>query len=150
MRHAMIGLGALAATAFTNPALAEGKPLPPASSDTTVQGELTITMEGDKPVCAPAELRLPSNTNVALHIVNTANVAVTITAPGQFEKGHVLHADGSLIHVASEKGYLMKANGQGTLKIRTLMEGTETYACTTTGNRMAPFEGKLVLTPPAG
>lgn len=150
MRYALIGLGALAATAFVSPVLAEGKPLPAPSSTTTVQGELIITMDGDKPVCAPAELRLPSNTNVELHIVNQANVPVTITAPGQFEKGHVLHADGSLIHVASEKGYLMKANGQGTLKIRTMAEGTEAYACTTTGNQKAPFEGKLVLTPPAG
>ncbi|MDO9428426.1 MAG: anaerobic typically selenocysteine-containing protein [Methylobacterium sp.] len=150
MRNALIGLGALAAMASPTVAFAESKPLPPASSSTTVQGELNITMDGDKPVCAPAELQLPANTNVELHIVSKANVPVTITAPGQFEKGHVLHADGSLVHVSSEKGYLVKANGQGVLKIRTMQEGTETYACTTTSNQKAPFEGKLVLTAPAG
>lgn len=150
MRHASIGFAALAALTLAGPALAEGKPLPPPSSDTTVQGELTVTLDGDKPVCAPAELRLPANTNVDLHIVSKANVPVTLTAPGQFENGKVLHADGSLVHVASEKGYLIKANGQGVLKIRTLNEGTETYACTTTSNQKTPFEGKLVLTAPAG
>nr|USU33638.1 anaerobic typically selenocysteine-containing protein [Methylobacterium sp. OTU13CASTA1] len=150
MRHAVIGFGALAAVVSAGPVLAQGKPLPAPSSSTTVQGELTITMDGDKPVCAPAELKLPANTNVELHIVSTANVPVTITAPGQFEKGHVLHADGSLVHVSSVKGYLVKANGQGVLKIRTMEAGTETYACTTTSNQKAPFEGKLVLTAPAG
>lgn len=150
MRNALLSLGVVAAMASPTIAFAEGKPLPPASSSSTVQGELTITMDGDKPVCAPAELKLPANTNVELHIVSTANVPVTITAPGQFEKGHVLHADGSLVHVSSEKGYLVKANGQGVLKIRTMQEGMETYACTTTSNQKAPFEGKLVLTSPAG
>jgi hypothetical protein len=62
----------------------------------------------------------------------------------------VLHADGDLVHVASEKGYLVKQNGKGVLRIRTMKEGQETYACTSTRNRKAPFEGKLVLTSPAG
>jgi hypothetical protein len=150
LRYAMFGLVALSATAFGNAALAQSKPLPPASSGAMPPVELTITMDGDIPVCAPAELRLPANTNVELHIISSAGEPVTITAPGQFENANVLHADGDLVHVASEKGYLVKQNGKGTLRIRTLKEGQETYACTSNRNQKAPFEGKLVLTPPAG
>jgi hypothetical protein len=65
MRYGLLGLGALAATSFASAALAQSKPLPPASSDAMPPVELTITMDGDKPVCAPAELKLPANTNGA-------------------------------------------------------------------------------------
>ena len=74
---------------------------------------------------------------------------VTITADGLFENGHVLHADGDLVHVASEKGYLVKRDGQGTLRVRTLEAGNHDFACTSTASKNAPFVGKLVLTPPA-
>ena len=128
---------------------AQGKPLPAPSSAVMPPVELTITAENGKPVCAPAELRLPANTNVALHVVSHADTPVTITAAGLFENGHVLHADGDLVHVASEKGYLIKRDGQGTLQVRTLEAGTHDFACTSTANKNAPFVGKLVLTPPA-
>lgn len=111
--------------------------------------ELTITMNGDAPVCAPAELRLPAETNVALHIVNKTAQTITLTATGQFENGRVLHADGALVHVASEKGYTIKDNGQGTLKLRTIKAGEEEYACTSTRNQRDPFRGKLITTAPA-
>ncbi|MGU3359089.1 anaerobic typically selenocysteine-containing protein [Methylobacterium sp. M6A4_1b] len=150
MRYAVLGLGALVATSFAGAAFAQSKPLPPASSDAMPPVELTITMDGDKPVCAPAELKLPANTNVEIHVVSRAAEPITITAPGQFENANVLHADGDLVHVASEKGYLVKQNGKGVLRIRTLKAGEETYACTSNRNQKAPFEGKLVLTPPAG
>ncbi len=61
----------------------------------------------------------------------------------------MLHADGDLVHVASEKGYTVKQNGKGTLRLRTLKAGQEEYACTSTRNADAPFKGKLVLSPPA-
>ena len=150
MRYALLGLGALAASTCAGGAFAQSKPLPPASSDAMPPVELTITMDGDKPICAPAELKLPANTNVELRIVSQAAEPVTITAPGQFENANVLHADGDLIHVASEKGYLVKQHGKGILRIRTLKPGQETYACTSNRNQKAPFEGKLVLTSPAG
>ncbi|KQP96721.1 hypothetical protein [Methylobacterium sp. Leaf117] len=150
MRYGLLGLSALAVTSFATGVVAQSKPLPPASSDVMPPVELTIRMEGDKPVCAPAELKLPANTNVELHIVSQAAEPVTITAPGQFENANVLHADGDLVHVASEKGYLVKQNGKGVLRIRTLKAGQETYACTSNRNQKAPFEGKLVLTDPAG
>lgn len=150
MRYVLLGLGTLAATISSSGAFAQSKPLPPASSDAMPPIELTITMDGDKPVCAPAELKLPANTNVELHIVSRAAEPVTVTAPGQFENANVLHADGDLVHVASEKGYLVKQNGKGVLRIRTMKEGQETYACTSNRNQKAPFEGKLVLTSPAG
>lgn len=150
MRHGLIGLGALAALLSAGPAFAQGKPLPQPASDAMPPVELTITMEGNKPVCAPAEMRLPADTNVELHIVSQASEPVTVTAPGQFENARVLHADGDLVHVASEKGYLVKQNGKGVLRIRTMSAGEETYACTSNLNRKAPFEGKLILTPAAG
>lgn len=149
MRHALLAgaLGAAllagAAAAADNPEL--GKP----ASGVVPPVEMTITLADGKPACAPATLRLPADTDVALNIVSKAGVPVTFTAPGQFVDGHVLHADGDLVHVASEKGYLVKANGRGTLRLRTLAAGDHSYACTANDKRDAPFVGKLVLVPPA-
>jgi hypothetical protein len=141
---AMATLLAGSAGAADNPQL--GKP----SSDALPPVELTITLQDGKPVCAPAEIRLPANTNVMLQVVSQANVPMTITAESQFEQGHLLHADGDLIHVMSEKGYTVKANGRGTLKLRTLDAGEHSYGCTANNKRDAPFVGKMVLSPPAG
>ncbi|WP_375455885.1 anaerobic typically selenocysteine-containing protein [uncultured Methylobacterium sp.] len=151
MRHARLGPASVGLLFLaTVPGHAQGKPLPAPASAVVPPVELTITLEGGKPVCAPAELRLPAETDIALHVVSQADTPVTITAPGQFENAHVLHADGDLVHVASEKGYLVKRNGQGTLRLRTLAAGDHSFACTSTGNQSAPFVGKLVLVPPAG
>ncbi len=150
MARTPLALGLLAVLLAPAAALAQGKPLPPPSSDAMPPVELSIAMEGDRPVCAPAELRLPANTNVVLQVINHADKPVTITMPGQFENGLVLHADGDLVHVASEHGYLVKQNGQGTLRLRTQGAGQEDYACTSTGNTKAPFKGTLVRTSPAG
>jgi len=139
----------LATILIAGSAFAQGKRLAPPASDAMAPVELTISMKDGKPVCAPAEISLPADTNVSLHIVSRANASVTITAPGQFENGLLLHADGDLIHVASEKGYTVKQNGKGTLRLRTMKAGQEEYACTSTRNAGAPFKGKLVLTPPA-
>lgn len=139
----------LSAVLAAGPALAQGKPLPPPATDAMPPVELTISLKDGKPVCDPAELKLPADTNVALKIVSNADAPVTITAPGQFENGLVLHADGDLVHVASEKGYTVKQNGKGTLRLRTMKAGQEEYACTSTRNADAPFKGKLVLSPPA-
>lgn len=140
---------ALSAVLAAGPALAQSKPLPPPATDAMPPVELTISLKDGKPVCDPAELKLPADTNVALKIVSSADAPVTITAPGQFENGLVLHADGDLVHVASEKGYTVKQNGKGTLRLRTMKAGQEEYACTSTRNADAPFKGKLVLSPPA-
>ena len=125
------------------------RPLPPPASDVTPPVELTVSLKDGKPVCDPAELRLPADTNVVLTIKSSADAPVTLTAPGQFENGLIQHADGDLVHVASEKGYTIKQNGQGTLRLRTMKAGQETYACTSTRNQGAPFTGKLILVPPA-
>jgi hypothetical protein len=140
---------ALVALLVAGPAFAQGKPLPPPASDAMPPVELTISLKDGKPVCDPAELRLPADTNVALTIVSSADVPVTITAPGQFENGLVLHSDGDLVHVASEKGYTVKQNGKGTLRLRTMKAGQEDYACTSARRLDAPFKGKLVLSPSA-
>lgn len=131
-------------------ARAEGKPLPPPASAAMPPIELSVEMRDGKPVCGPADLRLPADTNVALSIVSRADQPVTITLPDQFENGRVLHADGDLVHVASEKGYTVKQNGRGTLRLRTVAAGERTYACTGANSRSTPFEGKAVFAPPAG
>ncbi len=122
-------------------AFAQGKPLPPPASDATPPIELSITLQDGKPVCAPAELLVPANTNIALNVVSQANADVTLTIPGQFSNGLVEHADGDLVHVASEKGYLVKRNGKGVLKLRTEGPGQVKYACTATNNQSQPFTG---------
>lgn len=148
MRYGPAALG-LTLALLPSFAFAQGKPLPPASTDVMPPIELTITMDGDKPVCAPAELLVPANTNIALNIVSNADRDVTITIPGQFSNGLVLHSDGDVVHVMSEQGYLVKRNGKGTLRLRTEQAGREEYACTSTTNQKAPFKGTYVRKPPA-
>lgn len=128
----------------------KGKPLPPPATGAMPPVELTVEMNDGHPVCRPAELRLPADTNVALKVVSRANQPVTITMPGQFENGRVLHADGDLVHVASEKGYTVNRNGRGTLRLRTIAAGEKPFACTGTNSQDNPFEGKVILTPAAG
>lgn len=143
-------LAAGAALGLPAAALAQGKPLPPPASDVMPPVELTVEMRDGHPVCQPSELRLPADTNVALNVVSRADQPVTITMPGQFENGRVLHADGDLVHVASEKGYTVKRDGRGQLRLRTVSAGEKTFACTGANSRSNPFEGKVILTPPAG
>lgn len=150
MRNTSTTAFALALTLVPTIALAQGKPLPAPSSDVTPPIELTIDLKDGKPVCAPAELLVPANTNVALSVVSHANADVTLTIPGQFSNGLVLHADGDLVHVESEKGYLVKRNGKGTLKLRTEGAGTVEYACTSTTNQKSPFTGSYVRKSPNG
>lgn len=145
-----IWMMALGGMALATPAVAaETKPLPPPSSNVMPPIELTVTLENGKPVCAPAELLVPANTNIALHIVSKADRPVTLTIPGQFSNGLVLHSDGDLVHVESEKGYLIKQNGRGTLRLRSEGVGREEYACTSTANESAPFKGQYVRKEPA-
>lgn len=143
-----------AVTGLALPAAAQaqgqGKPLPPPASDAMPSIELTVEMRDGHPVCLPMELRLPADTNVALNVVSRADQPVTITMPGQFENGRVLHADGDLVHVASEKGYTVKREGRGQLRLRTVSAGEKTFACTGANSRSNPSEGKVILTPPAG
>ena len=150
MQHTFAGAASLAVLLLVGSTYAESKSLEAPASDAMPPVELIISMKDGKPVCDPAEILLPANTNVALHIVSSADVPVTITAPGQFENGLVLHADGDLIHAASEKGYTIKQKGQGTLRLRTMKPGQEEYACTSNRNANDPFKGKLTLTQPAG
>ncbi len=137
------------AFALASGTVAQAKDLPPPSSPSMPPIELTITLDNGKPVCAPAELLVPANTDIALHIVSKADRPITLTMPGQFANGLVLHADGDLVHVASEDGYLVKQNGQGTLRVRSMAAGQEEYACTSTANRAEPFKGRYVRKDPA-
>lgn len=143
-------LAVLAMALATGHARAQGKPLAPPASDAMPPVELTIGMEGGKPVCAPAELRLPAETNVEIHVRSTADTPVILTAPGQFENGNVLHADGDLVHAASEKAYTVKQNGKGMLRLRTMKAGEYPYGCTSNRNADASFVGKLILAAPGG
>ena len=151
LRRALAAALILSAPLAAPCAIAEEKPSTPSkAADTLPPVELTLDMEGDKPRCSPAELRLPAQTNVVLQIVNRADRPITLTAPGQFENRYVLHADGDLVHVMSNAGYLVKQGGKGVLKLKTMAEGQYPYACTSVQNQDAPFKGTLVLVPPAG
>lgn len=150
MRYSPAAALGLAFTLLPAIALAQGKPLPPPSSDVTPPIEMTISMKDGKPDCAPAELLVPANTNITLTLVSHADADVTLTIPGQFSNGLVLHSDGDLVHVESEKGYLVKRNGKGTLKLRTEAPGKVEYACTSTTNQKAPFIGSYVRKSPNG
>lgn len=150
MRHALSGPSLMAAVFCLGAGAATAKPLPPAAGEAMPPVELTIAIKDGKAVCAPAELRLPADTNVELHIDSSANQTVTLTMEDQFEKGHVLHADGDAVHVASEKGYTIKQNGKATIRLRTLSVGERPFACTGTASQSDPFRGKVILSAPAG
>lgn len=142
-----------AAAAFLAVALSGGaraaNDLPPPKTDAMPPVEVTITAENGVPACAPAELRLPAQSNVDLHVVNQSNEQVSLTAPQIFQNKNVLHHDGDVVHVASNDAYLVKANGKGAIRLRTIAPGEYTYGCTATTKQDQPFTGKLTLIDPA-
>lgn len=150
MRHAQWALGTLCLVLSTSVASAQGKPLPPPASDAKPVTELTIDKKDGRIACAPAELRLPADTDAELRVVNRADQPVTLTIDGQFENSLMQHAEGDQGHVASEKGYTIKLNGKASLKFRTMAAGERPYGCTGVNSRSEPFVGKYILVPPAG
>lgn len=129
------------------PRAAENMDSRPSNDQRVPPVEILMTVEDGGARCAPAELRLPAKSDVELSIVNNSTSQITLTAPRIFENKNVLHHDGDLIHVASNDGYLVKANGKGTLKVRTIADGQYPYGCTSVTNKSKPFEGKLTLAP---
>jgi hypothetical protein len=108
---------------------------------------LTMSVEDGGAKCDPAEIRLLANSDVELQISNQSKDQITLTAPRIFENKNVLHHDGDLVHVASNDGYLVKANGKGVLKVRTIAEGRYPYGCTSVNKQSKPFQGTLTLAP---
>ena len=149
MRHPVIGIGALTALVLASPTLAYAKSLGPAASDVMPPVEITVSMDGSKAVCAPSEIALPADTNVTLTITSHATTPVILTMAEQFENGRVLHSDGDIVHNASEKGYTIKQNGKGVLKLRTMGAGQHPYGCASINDQKESFTGKVVLSPPA-
>ena len=128
---------------------APAKDLPAPQTDIVPPVEVVISAKGSSVECAPAELRLPAQTNVHLRLINHSDHDVTITAPGIFENRNVLHHDGDVVHVASNEGYTVKSEGHGDIEFRSLAAGEHTFGCTSVQNQSAPFRGKLVFVPPA-
>ncbi|KMO42523.1 hypothetical protein VQ03_10780 [Methylobacterium tarhaniae] len=148
-----ISLRAATAAAFLAVALSGGaraaNDLPPPKTDAMPPVEVTITAENGVLACAPAELRLPAQSNVDLHVTNQSNLQVSLTAPQIFQNKNVLHHDGDVVHVASNDAYMVKANGKGEIRLRTIAPGEYTYGCTATTKQDKPFTGKLTLVDPA-
>jgi len=122
--------------------------LPPPKTDAMPPVEVTITAENGVPRCAPADLRLPAQSNVDLHVTNQSNTQVSPGPPQIFRDKNVLHHDGDVVHVASNDAYLIKANGKGEIRLRTIAPGEYTYGCTATTKQDQPFTGKLTLVDP--
>lgn len=150
LRHAVLGMSLVTTLLGAAAASAQGKPDTPPATHAVPPVELRITKQDGKAVCAPAELRLPADSNVTLNIVSQSDSPVILTSPNQFKNDQVLHHDGDLTHVASENGYTIKQNGKGVLKLRTLAAGEQEYGCASVNNQKEPFRGRLILTPPAG
>jgi hypothetical protein len=126
---------------------AGARDLPPPKTDVVPPVELTVALEGGKVSCAPAELRLPAQTNVHVHLVNQTDKEITVTAPRIFDK-NVLRHDGDLVHVASAEGYTLKPSGRGDIELRTLAPGQYPFGCTSAQDQANPFRGTLVFVPP--
>lgn len=141
----IVGAATVLATGFATGALA--RDLGPPKTDIVPPVELTVSADGAKIACAPAELRLPSETNVHVRLVNQTNKEITITAPRIFDK-NVLRHDGDLVHVASAAGYTLKPEGHGDIELRTLAPGQYPFGCTSTQDQANPFKGTLVFVPP--
>lgn len=146
----LFGMGFAAAILSVSPAAAQGKPDTPPASASMPSVDLTISDKDGKAVCAPAELRLPADTNVTINISSHAKSPVIITSPNQFKNDQVLHHDGDLAHVASGDGYTVKQNGKGVLRLRTLKAGEQDYGCASINDQKDVFRGRLILTPPSG
>ncbi|WP_018263794.1 cupredoxin domain-containing protein [Methylobacterium sp. WSM2598] len=152
MRHLSLARGGLAGlllAALAGAALAANDlPPPKAGGDAMPPVQLTITSENGAAKCEPAELRLPANSNVALEVTNRSSARVTLTAPQIFQNKNVLHHDGDVVHVASNDAYLVKENGTGEIRLRTIGPGEYTFGCTSVTAQSKPFEGKLTLVDP--
>jgi hypothetical protein len=123
-------------------------PPPKAGGDVMPPVELAISGKAGSISCAPQELRLPAESNVAMSVSNQSDSQVTITAPQIFENKNVLHHQGDVVHVASNNGYLVKANGKGEIQFRTIAAGQYAYECTGVNDRSEPFKGALTLVDP--
>ena len=141
----LAGLVALAVPALA----ANDLPPPKAGGEVMPPVEVTISTKDGAAACAPAELRLPAQSNVSLQVVNQSDAQVSITAPQIFQNKNVLHHDGDVVHVASNDAYLVKAKGKGEIRLRTIAPGSYTWGCTSVNAQSKPFEGKLTLVDPA-
>jgi hypothetical protein len=119
------------------------------AAETMPSVDLTMTVENGAAKCAPAELRLPADTDVSIHVENHSTSQIVLTAPQIFENKNVLHHDGDVVHVASNEGYTVKQNGKGELRVRTIAAGQYPFGCTSVNDRSQPFKGTLTLAPAA-
>ena len=119
------------------------------AAETMPSVDLTMTVENGVPTCAPAELRLPADTDVSIKVQNRSTSQFVLTAPQIFENKNVLHHDGDVVHVASNEGYTVKQNGKGEIRVRTIGAGQYPFGCTSVNDRSKPFQGTLTLTPAA-
>ncbi|GEP12802.1 hypothetical protein MGN01_46470 [Methylobacterium gnaphalii] len=149
LRYATFGRGLIMVTLVVTGASAQGKPDTAPESTAQSPIELRISKQDGKAVCAPADLRLPANSNVTLNIVSQSDSPVILTSPNQFKNSQVLHHEGDFTHVASEDGWTVKQNGKAVLKLRTLAVGEQECGCASINNQSEPFRGKLVLTSPS-
>ncbi|MGH1575276.1 cupredoxin domain-containing protein [Methylobacterium sp. P31] len=122
---------------------------PAGAAETMPSVELTMTVENGAAKCAPAELRLPANADVSIHVQNRSSSQIVLTAPRIFENKNVLHHDGDVVHVASNEGYTVKQNGKGEIRVRTIAAGQYPFGCTSVNDRSQPFKGTLTLAPAA-
>ncbi|SDA30114.1 hypothetical protein SAMN02799622_04642 [Methylobacterium sp. UNC378MF] len=111
--------------------------------------DLIMTVENGAAKCAPADLRLPADTDVSIRVQNHTTSQIVLTAPQIFENKNVLHHDGDVVHVASNDGYTVKQNGKGEIRVRTIAAGQYPYGCTSVNDKSQPFRGTLTLSPAA-
>jgi hypothetical protein len=133
------------------PALAAALLLGGAASaaETAPSVDLTMTVQNGAAACAPAELRLPAETEVNIRVQNHSTSQIVLTAPQIFENKNVIHHDGDVVHVASNEGYTVKQNGKGEIRVRTIAAGQYPFGCTSVNDKSQPFKGTLTLTPAA-
>ena len=77
-----------------DPATPDGMEMPPV--------EVVMGMDGEAPVCAPADFRLPVDNPVALMLRNEASTTLDFTAPELFEASVVAGREGGQAWVTQE------------------------------------------------
>ena len=124
-----------------DPATPDGMEMPPV--------EVVMGMEGEVPVCAPADFRLPVDNPVALMLRNEASTTLDFTAPELFEASVVAGRQGGQAWVTQDGALLARVPAGGTVEIAFVIgaAGDYAYGCLVPGRTEKRFEGRIEAIP---
>ena len=140
---ALVALAVASASAQNpaDPTTPDGMEMPPI--------ELVMGMDGETPVCAPTDFRLPVDNPVALMLRNEASGTLDFTAPDLFEASVIAGRRGGQAWVTEGGALLARVPAGGTVEIDFVIgaPGSYTYGCLVPGQPAKRFEGLIEAIP---